>query len=128
MSAGLDHIGGRRIAPQPGEAEALAALLASRCAEARSLTPRYRARVLSAVPAGRLAPDDSPAIVVDLAREGRNVTAEILDPFLPVGSPFRGTVRVQLRQARVLARIANDPDGTREMQALLMQKLGGRHV
>lgn len=128
MSDGLGHIGGRRIAPQPGEVAALKALVAARCQEARDLVPRYRARVLGAVPAGALAPADSPAMVIDLACDGRNVTADILDPFLPVGSPFRGTVRVRLRQAVVLARIANDPDGTRPLQDEMMRRLGGRHV
>jgi len=56
-------------------------------------------------------------------RTGRNVTADILDPFLPDASPHRGARRVSERQARFLTMIANDPAGTQDYQDIIRDKL-----
>lgn len=54
---------------------------------------------------------------------GRNLVPDMLDPLLPEGSRFRGRRRVTAAQAQMLARIANDPDGTQDMRDALAMAL-----
>jgi len=90
-----------------------------------SVWPRYCLRNRQVMAPGFWIWTGPPGWFVCDRRTGGNVTAEILDPFLPVGSPFRGRRHVSERQGALLVQLANDPDGANAVRAYLMDKLKG---